>query len=176
MIILISGQNPKLAGRREGSEDFLCSILYFFSIRHRQKKSWKHKEGGKTYGLWKEETKKARKTTRLRKGNCVGVSDRQGSLREAAEDLRLHVAEILRSIELTPQTWRSCKEEINCWAIQSAEKGYRPVGWFLPGWVLFRLKRTFNVKLTVIAEDFPVEVDGGVAQYNSLLQCPSPQE
>ena len=29
---------------------------------------------------------------------------------------------------------------------------------------------------TVIAEDFPVEVDGGVAEHNSLLQCPSPQE
>ena len=29
---------------------------------------------------------------------------------------------------------------------------------------------------TVIAEDFPVEVDGGVAEHNSLLECPSPQE
>ena len=33
-----------------------------------------------------------------------------------------------------------------------------------------------KIKLTVIAEDFPVEVDGGVAEHNSLLQCPSPQE
>jgi len=39
VIILISGQNPKLAGRREDSEDFLCSVLYFFLIRHGQKKS-----------------------------------------------------------------------------------------------------------------------------------------
>ena len=29
---------------------------------------------------------------------------------------------------------------------------------------------------TVIAEDFPVEVDEGVTEHNSLLQCPSPQE
>ena len=29
---------------------------------------------------------------------------------------------------------------------------------------------------TVIAENFSVEVDGGVAERNSLLQCPSPQE
>ena len=33
-----------------------------------------------------------------------------------------------------------------------------------------------KIKLTVIAEDFPVDVDGVVAEYNSLLQCPSPQE
>ena len=33
-----------------------------------------------------------------------------------------------------------------------------------------------KVKLNVMAEDFPVEVDGGVAEHNSLLQCPSPQE
>ena len=33
-----------------------------------------------------------------------------------------------------------------------------------------------EIKLTVIAEDFAVEVDGGVAEHNSLLQCPSPQE
>ena len=33
-----------------------------------------------------------------------------------------------------------------------------------------------KIKLTVIAEDFPVEVDGDVAEHNSLLQCPSPQE
>ena len=33
-----------------------------------------------------------------------------------------------------------------------------------------------KIKLTVIAEDFPVEVDGVVAEHNSLLQCPSPQE
>ena len=32
-----------------------------------------------------------------------------------------------------------------------------------------------KIKLTIIAEDFPVEVDGGVAEHNSLLQCPSPQ-
>ena len=59
----------------------------------------------------------------------------------------------------------------------------RPVGWSLPGWVPLRLKRTFNVltvshkiKLTFMADDFPVEVDGAVAEHNSLLQCPSPQE
>jgi len=33
-----------------------------------------------------------------------------------------------------------------------------------------------KIKLTVIAEDFPVEVDGGVVEHNTLLQCPSPQE
>ena len=33
-----------------------------------------------------------------------------------------------------------------------------------------------KIKLTAIAEGFPVEVDGGVAEHNSLLQCPSPQE
>ena len=33
-----------------------------------------------------------------------------------------------------------------------------------------------EIKLTIIAEDFPVEVDGGVAEHNSLLQCQSPQE
>ena len=33
-----------------------------------------------------------------------------------------------------------------------------------------------KIKLTVIAEDFPVEVDGVEAENNSLLQCPSPQE
>ena len=33
-----------------------------------------------------------------------------------------------------------------------------------------------KIKITVIAEDFPVEVDGGVAEHNSLLQCPSPKE
>ena len=33
-----------------------------------------------------------------------------------------------------------------------------------------------KIKLTVIAEDFPVEVDGGVAEQNSLLQCQSPEE
>ena len=32
------------------------------------------------------------------------------------------------------------------------------------------------IQLTVVAEDFPDEVDGGVTEYNSLLQCPSPQE
>ena len=38
------------------------------------------------------------------------------------------------------------------------------------------LTGSHKIKLTVIAEDFPVEVDGGVAEHNSLLQCPSPQE
>ena len=34
-----------------------------------------------------------------------------------------------------------------------------------------------KIKVTVlIVDDFPVEVDGGVAEHNSLLQCPSPQE
>ena len=33
-----------------------------------------------------------------------------------------------------------------------------------------------KIKLTVIAEDFPVEVDGAVAEHNSVLQCTSPQE
>ena len=46
--------------------------------------------------------KKARKSTTERKGTCVGVTDREGSLRRTTEDLRLHVAEILQSIELTP--------------------------------------------------------------------------
>ena len=31
-------------------------------------------------------------------------------------------------------------------------------------------------KLTVIVGDFPTEVDRDVAEHNSLLQCPSPQE
>ena len=54
---------------------------------------------------------------------------------------------------------------INWWEVSA---DIRPVGWFLPGWVLFRLKRTFKltvslkIKLTVTAEDFLVEVDGGV--------------
>ena len=40
------------------------------------------------------------------------------------------------------------------------------------------LQKTFHamildkIKGTVIAEDFPVEVDGEVAEHNSLLQCP----
>ena len=38
------------------------------------------------------------------------------------------------------------------------------------------LSVSYKIKLTVIAEDFPVEIDGGVAEHNSLLQCPSPQE
>ena len=33
-----------------------------------------------------------------------------------------------------------------------------------------------KIKLTIIAEDFSVEVYGGVAEHNSLLQCPSLQE
>ena len=33
-----------------------------------------------------------------------------------------------------------------------------------------------KIKLTVVEEDFPVEVDRGVAEHNSQLQCPSPQE
>ena len=33
-----------------------------------------------------------------------------------------------------------------------------------------------KTKLIVIAEDFPVEIDGGVAEHNNLLQCPSPEE
>ena len=33
-----------------------------------------------------------------------------------------------------------------------------------------------KIQLTVIAEDFPVEVDWGVAEHNTLLQCPGPQE
>ena len=38
VIILISGHlKPKLAGRREDSEDFLCSVLYFYSIRENTK-------------------------------------------------------------------------------------------------------------------------------------------
>ena len=37
------------------------------------------------------------------------------------------------------------------------------------------LTGSHKIKLTVIAEDFPVEVDGAVAEHNSLLQCPSPQ-
>ena len=32
-----------------------------------------------------------------------------------------------------------------------------------------------KIKLTFTAEYFPAEVDGGVAEHNSLLQCPSPQ-
>ena len=77
----------------------------FCSSRHGQKKkSCKHKGGGKTYDPGKEETKKARKTTTQRKHTSVGVT----------EDLRLNVAEILQSIELAPETRRSCKEEINC--------------------------------------------------------------
>ena len=56
----------------------------------------------------------------------------------------------------------------------------RPVGWFLPGRVRFRSKRTVStvshkIKLTVTAEYFPVEVDGGAAEHNRLIQCPSPQ-
>ena len=38
------------------------------------------------------------------------------------------------------------------------------------------LTGSHKIKLTVIAEDFPVEVDGGIAEHNSLLQRPSPQE
>ena len=33
-----------------------------------------------------------------------------------------------------------------------------------------------KIKGTVIAEDFPVKVDGGVTDHDSPLQCPSPQE
>ena len=33
-----------------------------------------------------------------------------------------------------------------------------------------------KIKLAVIAEDFPIEVDGGIAEHNSLLQWLSPQE
>ena len=43
-------------------------------------------------------------------------------------------------------------------------------------WVTLMLTVSHKIKLTVIAEDFPVEVDGGVAEHNSLLECPSPQE
>ena len=35
------------------------------------------------------------------------------------------------------------------------------------------LKVSDKIKLTVIAEDSAVVVDGGVAEHNSLLQCPS---
>ena len=33
-----------------------------------------------------------------------------------------------------------------------------------------------KIKGTFIEEDFRVKVDGDVAEHNSLLQCPSPQE
>ena len=106
LIILISGQNPRiLAGRREASEDCLCSeISFLLKSSWAKKKSCKHKGGGKTYDPRKEETKKARKTTTQRKHTSVGVT----------EDLRLNVAEISQSIEVAPETRRSCKEEINC--------------------------------------------------------------
>ena len=32
-----------------------------------------------------------------------------------------------------------------------------------------------KIKVTVIAENFPVEVDEGVTENNRVLQCPSPQ-
>ena len=86
----------------------------------KKKKSWKHKGGGKTYDPGKEETKKARKKKkkkeeRLHKENAL--------LSVLSEDVRLNVAEILQSIELAPETRRSCKEEINCRGTQNAEKG-----------------------------------------------------
>ena len=33
-----------------------------------------------------------------------------------------------------------------------------------------------KIKLIFIAEYFPAEVDGGVAEHNRLIQCPSLQE
>ena len=36
-------------------------------------------------------------------------------------------------------------------------------------WVTLMLTVSHKIKLTVIAEDFPVEVDGTVAEHNSLL-------
>ena len=33
------------------------------------------------------------------------------------------------------------------WVYIKCRQTVRPVGWFLPGWVLFRLKRTFNVNI-----------------------------
>ena len=36
-------------------------------------------------------------------------------------------------------------------------------------WVTLMLTVSHKIKLTVIAEDFPVEVDGAVAEHNSLL-------
>ena len=43
-------------------------------------------------------------------------------------------------------------------------------------WVGSFSLQTDEIKGTFIAEDFSVEVDGGVTEHNSLLQCPSPQE
>ena len=102
---------------REGGKPLRIAFVVkfpFCSSRHGQKKkSWKHEGGGKTYDPGKEETKKARKTATQRQRTSVGVT----------EDLRLNVAEVLQSTELAPETRRSCKEEINCWGTQNAEKG-----------------------------------------------------
>ena len=102
LIILISGPNQEYW--REGGKPLRIAFVVkfpFCSSRHGQKKS---RANTKTYDPGKEETKKARKTTTQRKHTSVGVT----------EDLRLNVAEILQSIELAPETRRSCKEEINC--------------------------------------------------------------
>ena len=56
--------------------------------------------------MTRERKKRKRRERRLHKENAL--------LSALSEDLRLNVAEILQSIELAPETRRSCKEEINC--------------------------------------------------------------
>ena len=109
LIILISGQNPTiLAGRREGGKPLRIAFVVkfpFCSSRHGQKKSRENtKEDLRR--MTRERKKRKRRERRLHKENAL--------LSALSEDLRLNVAEILQSIELAPETRRSCKEEINC--------------------------------------------------------------
>ena len=66
--------------------------------------------------MTRERKKRKRRERRLHKENVLlsALQIKKDRFEKTTEDLRLNVAEILQSIELAPQTRRSCKEEINC--------------------------------------------------------------
>ena len=66
--------------------------------------------------MTRERKKRKRRERRLHKENVLlsALQIKKDRFEKTTEDLRLNVVEILQSIELAPQTQRSCKEEINC--------------------------------------------------------------
>ena len=66
--------------------------------------------------MTRERKKRKRRERRLHKENVLlsALQIKKDRFEKTTEDLRLNVVEILQSIELAPQTRRSCKEEINC--------------------------------------------------------------
>ena len=66
--------------------------------------------------MTRERKKRKRRERRLHKENLLlsALQIKKDRFEKTTEDLRLNVVEILQSIEIAPQTQRSCKEEINC--------------------------------------------------------------